>query len=83
MGHQYEKDLGNAVRKFWLTRDDQTRRSGEGGGTRKAVTGDRQMAGFVDLAKKVAVDIGVPEGSIFQSGNELPGYFRPPRAGIS
>lgn len=80
MDNWYKKDLEEAVQKFWLTRDAQARRSKDGKpdtGTRGAVTGGQQMGGFVELMKKVAVNIGVHKDSIFQKGNELPGYFRP------
>ena len=77
---EYEGDLEEAVRRFWLTRDAQARRSMEGvpdTGTRGAVTGGQQMEGFVDLFKKIAVNAGVPEKCIFETGNYIPGYFRP------
>ena len=77
---KYEKDLEDAVRSFWLTRDAQARRSKDGTpdtGTRGAVTGGQQMNKFMNFFKKVAVDVGVPEENVFGTKNYIPGYFRP------
>jgi hypothetical protein len=42
------------------------------------VTGGKQMDGFVELARDVLVEGGIPETDIFyNSGLELPGYYRP------
>ena len=35
------------------------------------------MGGFVEIMKRIAMGVGVPEENIFQRGNDLPGYFRP------
>lgn len=35
------------------------------------------MDGFIELLRKISLDLGVPEGCIFTKGNHLPGFFRP------
>lgn len=75
---KYEGDLANAVRHFWQTR--RTQKAGKkktDQGNRSAVTGGKQLDGFVNLLTKVAIDAGVPAECIFTKGSILPGYFRP------
>lgn len=38
--------------------------------------GGRQMDGFADLMKRVAMSAGVPESCVFIKGNSVPGYYR-------
>lgn len=72
-----------AVRHFWLTRDRQIRAQEARGtadqGTRGAVTGGKQMDGFVSELSQVMIDAGVDGNNIHTSRNlsYLPGYFRP------
>jgi hypothetical protein len=79
------EDLTNriqaAVRHFWLTRqtqsvgeraDDGTRRDG-----RNAVTGGKQMDGFIRLVRDLLLASKVPESCIaIDKRVELPGWFR-------
>lgn len=73
----------NAVRHFWLTRDNQKLKQQERGnadqGSRGAVTGGKQMDGFAEELRKVMVGAGVDPRSIYIGGKStyLPGYFRP------
>ncbi len=67
--------LSNAIKYFWdtkqkqlLTSIDQSRRG--------AVLGGKQMDGFIELLKTVAIEMGVPSNCIFTSNTYLPGYFR-------
>ncbi len=78
---KYERDLKNAVRLFWLTRShqlkNQSSRNVRDQGTRGAVTGGRQLDGFLELLKKISIDAGVPAECIYTKDGEIPGYFRP------
>lgn len=74
--------IAAAVRYFWATRSRQiTRQNLAGGhdqGNRGAVTGGKQMDGFVQIIKNALIANGVPEERIFtDSALELPGYYRP------
>ena len=72
------KGLEKAVQTFWQTRDSQGRKSRDrAGGTRGAVTGGQQMAGFAEIMRKIATRVGIPEECVFLKRNEIPGYFRP------
>lgn len=70
-----------AVDCFWRTRNkqlsSQADRHRSDTGSRGAVTGGKQMDGFITLLAKVASDMGVPAGCIYTKQNQLPGYFRP------
>lgn len=76
-----EPRLHAAVRQFWNTRNTQTARQGSGRdrdrGSRAAVTGGKQMDGFVELVRMLLIESGVPETSIAHNTRiELPGWFR-------
>lgn len=74
----YKNDLAKAVRHFWDTRNSQlTGRTKADQGNRSAVTGGKQLDGFIQLLVKVAKDMGVPEECIYVKANHLPGFFRP------
>jgi len=72
-----------AVRDFWRTRKDQSKRQGSrtgqrDQGQRSAATGGAQMDGFVNLVREILVENQVPDDTIFRKRRvELPGYFRP------
>lgn len=78
---KYKDLIELAVRKFWTTREkqtlDQDSKNIQDAGNRSAVTGGKQLDGFLELLYKVAVDTGIPEKCIFLKGNILPGFFRP------
>ncbi len=71
----------NAVRHFWQTREMQSTRQ-EGGrrrdqGARGAVTGGKQMDGFIQLVRDLLIDAKVPQTCIqIDKRVELPGWFR-------
>jgi hypothetical protein len=74
--------IAKAVRHFWDTRSGQSRKQQDSGridqGSRGAVTGGKQMDGFVLLVRDIIKDAGLSEGSIHTTTSlELPGYFRP------
>lgn len=82
MTRDLEVLLGKAVRHFWLTREKQHRRQGATSGhrdtgSRSAVTGGKQLDGFVDLIGELLLDAGLPDHSIHRRvRTTLPGYFR-------
>lgn len=77
-----ETGVDSAVRHFWKTRSGQAQRQQEAGrsdqGARGAVTGGKQMDGFVRLVRDIIKACGLPDNCIHTSTSlELPGYFRP------
>ena len=71
-----------AVKHFWSTRSGQAKRQQDAGrsdqGSRGAVTGGKQMDGFVVLVRDIVMTAGLSEECIHTSSClELPGYFRP------
>lgn len=78
-----DKKLRDAVTHFWTTRETQaskqrrTARSKDRG-HRSAVTGGKQMDGFIAAIREVLVESGLDRVSIYcEEKTELPGYFRP------
>jgi hypothetical protein len=78
----WEKRLRTAIRQFWGTRGNQAKRQGaksgaRDSGNRTAVTGGKQMDGFVELVRDFLVDCGIDRTDIFCNQSvELPGWFR-------
>ena len=77
-----ENGLAKAIRHFWTTRDGQARKQQDAGrtdqGSRGAVTGGKQMDGFVAIVQDIIRECGLPDSSVHTSKSlELPGYFRP------
>ena len=74
--------VARAVRHFWETRQGQAQKQQDSGradqGSRGAVTGGKQMDGFVDLVREIITKSGLSVDTIHTSSClELPGYFRP------
>lgn len=74
--------FSDAVRHFWQTRAGQAARQNDRGagdqGARSAVTGGRQMDGFVSKIVDLMRAAGVEGHSIYYARDrELPGFFRP------
>lgn len=75
--------VGEAVARFWRTRTSQSERQGgasgvRDAGARSAVTGGKQMDGFVDLIRGLLHENGVAEAAVHTDQRlELPGWFRP------
>ena len=75
--------LRKAIKQFWTTRRTQAQKQGaETGrrdqGARAAVTGGKQMDGFVTLIRNLVIEAGIPKTSVHcETMLELPGYFRP------
>ena len=74
-GMCYASLISKAVKTFWKTKEKQLMQSGDAS-NRGAVTGGKQMDGFVELLRTVAIDAGVPAECIITKMNYLPGYFR-------
>ncbi len=76
-----DEQVRNAVRYFWLKRGEQARRQGstdkKDAGDRAAVTGGKQMDGFVDLICASLKAAGVPDACLYRNrAVQLPGWFR-------
>lgn len=71
----YASYVTDAVKAFWFTKMKQLEESGDSS-NRGAVVGGRQLDGFINLLRIVAIDAGVPEHCIITDKNYLPGYFR-------
>ena len=76
---KYQSDIESAVKYFWATRKTQknSKNKKSDQGNRGAVTGGKQLDGFVKLFAQISKDQGIPETCIYTKGNDLPGYFRP------
>ncbi|HUI73637.1 MAG TPA: PaeR7I family type II restriction endonuclease [Candidatus Acidoferrum sp.] len=78
-----ERELRRAIRHFWLTRRRQAKAQGaktgeRDAGARTAVTGGRQMDGFVNLVRDQLSRNGVAKAQVFcRKAIELPGWYRP------
>jgi hypothetical protein len=78
----YNARVKAAVKHFWKTRGRQSAKQGtttgrRDSGARSAVTGGKQMDGFVELVRDLLIEAGLPDDSIYcNSRLELPGYFR-------
>jgi hypothetical protein len=80
------KDLNDRVAKavalYWQTRAAQRQRQEKSGkadqGLRSAVTGGKQMDGFINLFTELVIQAGIPREFIFAGKSvQLPGFFRP------
>ena len=78
-----EQKLRSAIKHFWTTRKSQSKKQGAKTGTRDAgartaVTGGRQMDGFVSLVREYLCSNGLPKAQVYcQRKVELPGWYRP------
>lgn len=77
----YEPNISSAIRFFWDKRNSQLQQqvasNNSDQGNRGAVTGGKQLDGFLLLLKNICLDIGIPENCVYTKNNILPGYFRP------
>jgi hypothetical protein len=77
-----ERQVGEAIKLFWLTRDRQSRDQGgktgqKDAGLRAAVTGGKHLDGFTKICRDLFIEAGLPEAHIFwQDRRELPGFYR-------
>lgn len=77
-----EEKIYKATRFFWNTRTNQIEKqaslNNHDQGNRGAVTGGKQLDGFVDLVKDILILNGIDEQYIHTTSDvELPGYYRP------
>ena len=78
-----EKRLRRAIKHFWSTRETQAQKQGSktgsrDAGARTAVTGGRQMDGFISLVRDYLCENGLPRTHVFcEKCIELPGWYRP------
>lgn len=78
----WENQVRSAIRQFWATRGNQSQRQGaksgaKDAGNRTAVTGGKQLDGFVALLRDYLVDCKIRQSDIFFNKKvELPGWFR-------
>ena len=78
------KDLNDRVAKafalYWQTRAAQRQRQEKGGkadqGLRSAVTGGKQMDGFINLFTELVIQAGIPQEFILMQ--RKPGGYRKP-----
>ena len=67
-----------AVNHFWAVRAGQhAGRKVADTGNRSAVTGGKQLDGFVTMFRAIATAVGVPDAWIHDRSTTLPGFFRP------
>jgi hypothetical protein len=81
MAEDLSPAIREAIRHFWRTRTDQSSRQtisqARDRGSRAAVTGGKQMDGFVRLVRDLLIASKVPESCIAVDKRiELPGWFR-------
>lgn len=78
---KYKQQVDLAIKTFWNVRNvqktNQESTKVSDTGNRSAVTGGKQLDGFLDLFCSVAIDIGIPQDCIYLKSNHIPGYFRP------
>ncbi|MDR0929068.1 MAG: PaeR7I family type II restriction endonuclease [Oscillospiraceae bacterium] len=77
-----EQRIRQAVQQFWSTRDAQITHQEANvfseQGNRGAVTGGKQLDGFVELLRCILIENGVRDEHIFCNAKlELPGFYRP------
>jgi hypothetical protein len=75
---EYKQKVLGAISFFWTKREAQlASKSGVDTGNRGAVTGGKQLDGFINLFIEVAIENGIPSNWIYTRKSILPGYFRP------
>lgn len=80
---EVEDRLRKAIKHFWATRKTQAGKQGSKSGSRdagarSAVTGGRQMDGFVSLVRDYLCENGLPKTFVYcEKSIELPGWYRP------
>lgn len=78
-----QKRLNRAIKHFWQTRDTQAQKQGSktgsrDAGARTAVTGGRQMDGFISLVRDYLCENGLARTHVYcEKRLELPGWYRP------
>lgn len=79
---KWQERLSEAIQYFWKTRQQQSDKQGSKTGTRDAgsrtaVTGGKQLDGFVELLRDFLGEAGLDRACIYTSKKvELPGWYR-------
>jgi hypothetical protein len=79
---RWQDRLSEAIQHFWKTRQQQSNKQGiktgtRDAGSRTAVTGGKQLDGFVELLRDFLGESGLDRAHIYTSKNvELPGWYR-------
>ena len=81
MSKSIDRRVNEAIKLFWLTRDQQSASQGKNGqkdaGLRAAVTGGKHLDGFTRICRDLLAESGVPEAHVYwRERKELPGYYR-------
>lgn len=82
MSPYWEKRIHAAVKQFWATRGNQAERQGvktgaRDAGNRTAITGGKQLDGFVELVRDFLIECEIEKSCIYSNqAVELPGWFR-------
>jgi len=80
---RWERRIQEAVKHFWQTRQSQASRQGSltgvrDAGFRTAVTGGKQLDGFVELVRDFLEESGLNRPNIYcERAVEIPGWYRP------
>lgn len=75
---RYQYLISASIAAFWQTRNSQSfSQKIKDRGTRGAVTGGKQLDGFIEMLATIARDLGIPDSCIHTKRNYLPGFFRP------
>jgi hypothetical protein len=83
LSSRFEKRLRLAIKHFWNTREKQSQKQGSttgsrDAGARTAVTGGRQMDGFVSLVRDYLCENGLAKTQVYcEKRIEIPGWYRP------
>lgn len=72
----YDTMIAEAVRFFWETRTSQGNTNQTESTNRGSVLGGRQMNGFLDILKTLAIEAGIKSEYIFTKGSIIPGFYR-------
>ncbi|MFI3287442.1 MAG: PaeR7I family type II restriction endonuclease [Rikenellaceae bacterium] len=77
---QYINNIDIAIKAFWDIRSAQKSSQNKSltktEGNRGAVTGGKQLDGFISLIETLCLDAGIPKDWIYTKNNHIPGYFR-------
>ena len=75
MQNNFQNEIKNAINQFWQTKKNQLAHSTDKS-NRGTVVGGKQLDGFIDILKNLALSVGINESCIYTKNNYLPGYFR-------
>ncbi len=64
-----------AIKSFWSIKEKQHILSGDSS-NRGAVTGGKQLDGFLTLIRNACIAVGVPPYCLYDKNNYIPGFFR-------